>query len=546
MRVKKDFKPRMLIVFLFFAALYSIVLFRLFVVQIHQQSFFSNLAKQQYMTEISMQPPRAILYDRNKQPLVINHLATSAFVLPREFSKSKETKAFLKKYFSAVLTSIEGQKKRRFFWLERHIPEERLKWLKSFKNSDIHFLQEPDRFYTFPSSAHVVGFTDIDNVGIAGLELQFNNVIGGTPTTVELEKDARSGHFYFKKDVKQAGEVGSPVTTTIDKDLQFLVFEEIKKAVDHYDAKAGAGLIMDPSTGDILAMVSYPGFDPGKRPIKNLEETKNILVTEGFELGSVIKVFTALAALEEGVATMDEEIDSEGKSTYIDGFRVENWKPMGVMTFAESIDKSSNVASAKIAKRLGPKLYEHLRRLGFGRQTGIQFPGERTGFINHPYNWSRSSVLVLSFGYEIMATLLQVAKAFSIIANDGYNVKPRLILDPQKRRLENRARLYGQETIDNVKDILDVKGWFADLCKFDGYRIMKKTGTARLVKDGKYSKKSHVYTIAGIVEKGDYKRVIVLFVKEPKNPNILAAQLMAPVFPRVVERMLVHDALAKA
>jgi len=419
------------------------------------------------------------------------------------------------------------------------------RYLFSCPKTRVRFTIEPERFYPFSSTAHVVGFTDVDNIGIAGIELQFNDVVGGTPTTFILEKDARSGYFYFHKDVKKRGEVGESVTLTLDKNLQFFAQEALQKTVEKHEAKGGAALILDPDTGHILALTSYPTFDPHNIRAATSEQKKNIPVTECFELGSVIKIFTALAALEEDVVSFDEEIDCEGKSTKIDGFSVSNWKSLGsgLHPFWMAVWKSNNVGTAKVAKRLGPKLYYHLRRLGFGDKTGIHFPGERSGFVNPPHNWSRSSIIVLSFGYEITATLLQLGKAFSIIANGGYNVQPTLVLDPPSKKLSLASkRLYREETVDHIKNILELKEWVKNRYGIEGFRVMGKTGTARRVKEKKYSDKHHVYTYAGIVEKGDYRRVIITFVKEPKETKFLwSSQISLPMFHDIAQRMVVYD-----
>jgi len=445
---------------------------------------------------------------------------------------------------------MRKEKRRRFLWLERHLSQERLKEIKSFDSKDIYFLAEPERFYPFPETAHIVGFTNIDNVGIAGAELQYNDRIGGTPTTFILEKDARSGYFYFKKDIKEKGVAGESIILTIDKTLQFFAHEELEKTVAKHNAKGGAVLILDPDSGHILSMTSNPSFNPNDIKRISLETTKNIPVTECFELGSVIKIFTALAALEEEVVNIDEEIDCEGKSTKIDGFKVENWKSLGpgLHPFWQVVWRSNNVGIAKVAKRLGPKLYYHLKRLGFGSQTGIHFPGERSGFVNPPHNWSRSSIIVMSFGYEIMATLLQLAKAFSIIANNGYNTQPTLSIKPAKQKIDlGYKRLYSEKSVSQIKEILEFKDWVKSRYGIDGYRIMGKTGTARSVKNGKYSTKDHVFTYAGIIEKENlesqktYRRVIITFIKEPKEKNIWSSQITLPLFHRIAQKMIVYD-----
>ncbi len=539
--IKKNYKPRVLIILITFFVLFFIILFRLYLLQIHRKDFFKILARQQYEVELKINPPRAKIYDKTgKKHLAFNKEVMSAFILPTQFEEQRKTDNFLRKNYRSVYNNIKKDKRKRFAWLERSLSEEKLKELKKLNLKDIHFIAEAQRFCPFAATSTVVGFTDIDNTGIAGTELEFNQRLGGSPTRVKIQKDARSGNFYFEKEVLQEGRTGEPVVLTLDSKLQFLAYEELKKTIKDVEAVSGSVLIMNPENGQILSMANYPDFDPNQKNIKDLEVTKNKIVTECYELGSVVKVFSALAALDEKVVTTDELIDCEGKSAYIDRFRVENWKAVDVIPFSDVIRYSSNVGIAKVIKRLGPKFYTHLRRLGFGQKTHIQFPGEREGFVNPPNNWSRSSLVVMSFGYEITATLLQLGKAFCIIANNGYDIQPILVKKPKKMLNAVRTKIYPNDVIDQVKDILEVIGnrYSKGL---EGYRIMGKTGTARSVKDGQYSKKHHVYSFGGIVEKGDYKRVIITFIKEPKGAGWWASQITAPLFNRVAEKMIIHD-----
>ena len=281
-------------------------------------------------------------------------------------------------------------------------------------------------------------------------------------------------------------------------------------------------------------MASYPHKE------ENGKVSKHLAITDCYELGSIVKTLSALAALDEGVVKYDEEIDCEGKVAYIDGFRVENWKSLKTSPFWEVVQRSSNVGIAKVTKRLGTKFYDHLKRLGLGEKTNIEFPGERSGFVNPPHNWSKPSILVMSFGYEIMATVVQLARIFSIIANDGYDVHPTLI--KERKAPTVIKRLYKQSSIDQIKDILETIG--SARYAIDGYRVMGKTGTARCVVDGKYSNREHVYSFGGIIERDNYKRVIITFIKKPKSPYLWAAQLTGPLFHRIAEKMIIHETIS--
>lgn len=536
---QKNYKVRVILVFLAFMAIYVVLVTRLFLLQIHQKDFFHMLAVQQHQVTLTSNPARGLIFDRSGTvALAFNREVQSAFILPHQLKQSEKTKRFVQANYPDVFARMNENKERHFLWLERHLSPERAAWLKKNGTDDISLINEQKRFYPFESLAQLIGFTDIDNKGIAGIELGFDKTLQGVATQITIQRDARSGNHYFERAVDQEGSQGESLTLSIDSNLQFLAFEELKKTVDEYQAKLGSVMVMNPDTGEVLAIATYPTFDPNQKALPSLEVTKNNVVCECYELGSVIKAFSALAALEEGVVTLDEEIDCEGKVTSIDRFRVENWKSVGVLPFRDVMRMSSNVGTAKVAKRVGKKLYDHFCRVGFGKKTGIEFPGERDGFVNHPKNWSKPSIIVLSFGYETMISLVQLAQAFCLIANGGYLVRPTL-LKKSKQDFEKRERLYQESTINQIQEILESIGTRYDV---PGYRVMGKTGSARCAEGKGYSLKRGIYTFAGIVEKGNYRRVIITFVKEPEKHARWASEVAAPLFQRVAERMVLVDA----
>ena len=458
---KEKYKVRIIIVFLCFCFLFSVIVVRLFLIQIRQTTFFKNLAQQQHELSVTIHPPRAVIYDRYGKPLVFNKEDISAFILPRQLEQRDATERFLKQEYPEVYARLKAHPEKYFLWLERRVPQKRCEALEKRGLADIHFINEFHRCYPYKELAHILGFTNVDSEGIAGVELLSCKQLSGHAATLRLEKDARSGAFYFTKHIEREGKDGEPVTLTIDSTLQTLAYSELEKTVKDYQALGGAVLVLNPDSGEIMAMANYPGFDPNAK-VASLDVTKNIIVTEIFELGSVIKAFCALAALEEGVVTPDEEIDCEGPVAYIDGLRVENVTNVllnalrennNILAFHDVIKYSCNVGVVKVVRRLGTKFYDHLRRIGFGSKTGVQFPGERVGFVNSPEHWSRSSLMVMSFGYEMMASLLQLGRAFSVIANDGYLVDPCLIIAGQQPKVSHR--LYKPATIATMKDILE-------------------------------------------------------------------------------------------
>ncbi|MFH1831370.1 MAG: penicillin-binding protein 2 [bacterium] len=541
MLIHKDYKARVLVLFLCFFALYLVIIIRLFLLQIYQKDFFKLLATQQHHVSVTLEPERAEILDRRGALLAFNRDVPSAFILPHEIHTAQKTESFLKKYYSDVYKRMKKHPERHFLWLERKLTPERFAWFQKFNLDDIKFIQEFQRFYPYKELANIIGFTDVDNKGIAGIEREYCNRLRGKPTHFMLNKDARSTNLYFDKHVIDMGARGISVTLTIDNKLQFLAHEYLKEAIDEFQAQAGAVLVMDPETGEVIVMANYPTFDPNGKVPDDLEKTKNIIVSECFELGSVMKVFAAMAVLEEGAVGFDEEIDCGGRVEYIDHFKVENWKNLEVLPFYNVISNSSNIGIAKVIKRIDKKYYDHLLNFGFGKKTGLVFSGERDGFVNNPRNWSRSSAIVMSFGYEISATLLQLGVAMSMIANGGYLVKPVLVKeDKSYKRNVARKKIYSDKTIAQVKQILEIVG--AKYATIAGYRTMGKTGTARMVVNGRYSNEKHLYTFAGIIEKDDFKRVVITFIKEPAlRKRLWASDVAAPLYKRIAEKLVVHD-----
>lgn len=550
--VQINYRTRSSIVFFLFCVLYAIMIANLYTIQIRQQDFYANLANKQYNVTVTQRPPRALILDRNGKPLALNKDALSAFIMPKMLKQPETLKKFLKKNYPKAYERLIKRPDAHFLFVKRHLGEN-----ETFEHEDIHILKEPSRYYPLRAAGPVVGLTDIDNNGLFGIELTFDKQLAGTPITYGLEKDARSGHFYFDKQVRNEGHEGQPIKLTIDRDIQFLAYEKIKEAALEYGAKSAAALIMDPTTGEILAAVQYPTFDTENIKLLDQQQTKLHVVTEAYELGSVIKAFLAIAALEERVVTPEEEIDCESTlSGYVHGMKVNTTFANGTIPFSDVLKKSNNIGVAKVAFRLKDKLYDHYRRLGFGTKTGITVLGEQSGFVNPPANWSNRSLISLSFGYEISASLLQLARAFGIIANHGYMVPPHMVLESNVDNLLGMSPvprpdtedgknnpLYSPLTILQIRDILQetAAGTTKSLSHIPGLKVMGKTGTARLIVDGKYVENRNIYTFAGILEKGDYKRVIVTFIKEIKNAGVLASVIAAPVFVQIAQQLLIHD-----
>jgi Cell division protein FtsI/penicillin-binding protein 2 len=541
-------KTRIIAIFFIFMVFYGLIICKLYFVQIYNTDFFVNRGKQQYTLTITSSPPRAWIYDRTGHPLALNRDSLSAFITPRNLHEPAKLKRFLRTHFPSALERLEKNPQTRFLYIKRRLSDAQLAVIEREAQQlpDLYILKEPSRFYPIESFGPLIGVTDIDNRGIFGIEMLYNNQLAGKPTTQFLEKDARSGHFYFKKETKKQGAPGTPVHLTIDADLQFLAYEELKETIAQFNSKEGSVLIMDPSNGDIIVMANYPDFDTNNTEHIDQKTTKNKIITEVYEFGSVMKTFLAMAALEEQLFTPESVIDCENKKVgYVNGMKLSTWKAHGLLTLSEVVEHSNNFGTAKVAQKIGTPLYDHYKRVGFGKKTSIKFPGEQAGFVNPPEKWSLQSLNSLSFGYEISATLLQLGCAFSVIANGGHLVAPRLTrteIDTSVP-LGSKQPLYCEKTLREMREILTktITQGTARKAQIKGYTIFGKTGTANLIVNGKYSREHTIFTFVGVIEKGNYKRVIVTFIKEANDNSLHASSITVPLFERIAHQMLIHD-----
>jgi cell division protein FtsI (penicillin-binding protein 3) len=536
-------KHRYTLVFISFAILYISALVYLYIVQIYNAPFFKHLAQTQHNSIIKTQPERAPIYDRHKKILACSKDVYAGFVTPRDIKDKDKLISFLLTHFPESVEKLETYKNKHFMYIKRRLSDQDIETIHASDIEDIHIIKENGRMYTDPCLSSIIGLTNIDNQGVAGLEYMFNTQLQGTPSVSCIEKDARSGCFYFKKIDTVKGKQGTPLHLTIDADLQFLVNKELEYTMHSLSAEEGAVIIVNPENGDVLSLATQPTFDANHTEHLNIEQTKNKVATHAYELGSVIKAFLALAALEEKIYATSDPIDClNTRRTHINGIRVNTWKSHGVLSMSEVIQYSNNIGTSKIALSLGHKLYHHYKRLGFTQPTGL-FPGENAGYMTPPHKWSKASPLSLSFGYEISTTIMQLARAMSIIANGGYDTRLSLIQKNTPHHCTDNTKLYSDYAVTSLKDILEktINSGTARRARIKGYRIMGKTGTAYTLENRTYNKNKSVYTFVSMIEKGSYKRVIVTFVKNVKKKNAYASTVAVPLFERVAQKMLIHD-----
>lgn len=541
-----NIKSRVSILFLTICSLYLILLGNLAWIQIVQHEFYTSLAKRQYEVNINIHPPRAMIFDRHGLPLAINHDALSAFILPKQITHKKELISFLATHFPAAYTRLQQQdplSNQHFMFVKRHLKPDEIKLIEQSGIGDIQLLSEPTRYYPHGTTAGIVGFVDIDNQGLAGIELTCNQQLSGTNTTCMLERDARSGHFHFAKQLEVMGNQGIPITLSIDSTLQFLCMQELEKAMQTVGSQRAAAIIINPCNGEILTLATLPTFDPANLSDREPEKTNNFAVCHVFELGSVMKICASLAALDEKVVTLDEPIDCQNAiSGIVEGRRVNTVKSsvQDIIPFKEVIARSNNIGIATVTCRLGSRLYDHYIRMGLSSKTGIQLPGEQAGFVNDPAHWSAQSIISLSYGYEASLNLLQLGRIFCMIARDGIDVPLTIIKTPQNA---TGKRIYDSGVIAQIKEILEYTTQVGSTKKAQiaGYRIMSKTGTANMLINGQYDTTRNLFSCAGIIQKDEYQRVLIIFMQDTSLKNQFASTIAAPVFEKIAQKLLIHE-----
>jgi len=398
--------------------------------------------------------------------------------------------------------------------------------------SDIFYIHEPERQPVDTAVASIIGTTDSDNRGISGLEYYWNTHLSGTTGIEHVCHDARTLQLCFTKYTQRPHIPGDDIHTTLDATLEFLIHRIVDRHTQKHHAEIGTTLIMDPSNGDVHA-ITQATHDP---------HTSLMPITQTHELGSVMKAFLMAAALEEEVTHPDELIWCDNtRRTTINTIPITTWRADGYMTCADVIRFSNNIGTAKIAQRLGKRIYSHYTSYGFGSTTGIDFPGEQSGHLTPPHRWSLASPSSLSFGYEISMSLIQLARAFSIFANDGHLVQPRLT-NPEAPASWSH-QILSSTTIAQARDVIsiDTMGNTARRGYIPGYQIYGKTGSAHLISDGTYDPTRGIYTFVGLVENGSYQRIIVTCIKEPHGSHRYAATIAVPLFKEIAQDMLIHD-----
>ncbi|KJU85640.1 stage V sporulation protein D [Candidatus Magnetobacterium bavaricum] len=407
---------------------FSAIVVRLFDLMVIKHERFARKSVTQSTTELSIEVRRGMILNRLGRRLAVN-LEHSSVYLDRLNYTPDEKKLYqmaqiINVDYDNLMRAIKGDKG--FVWIKRKLPLEDTAKIEQLKFNGIGFLPEPKRSYTMgPLASHIIGYVDIDNRGLEGIEAQYNNDLTKSGGKYSVERDARGNIFYTSNENEITG---NSIILTIDQGLQYIVETELDTAIDKWKASAATAIMLDPHTGEVLALANRPTFDPNSPARHNPSDRRNRAITDVYEPGSTFKIVTATGVLEEKLVRPDELIDCQGGSIEVGRKKIKDAHPHGILTFMEVIQKSSNVGTIKLAQRLGKqRLYNYIKKFGFGEKTGMDLPGEIPGWARKPEKWSGTSIGAVPIGQEIATTPLQVLIAYSIIANGGYAVYPHIV-----------------------------------------------------------------------------------------------------------------------
>ncbi|HEX7998317.1 MAG TPA: penicillin-binding protein [Pyrinomonadaceae bacterium] len=544
---------RALIVSLTLAAWMLAIGVRLVYLQTAQHDWLKKRALVQQQNDLDTSPVRGLVLDRQGRELARSINAESFFVVPGEIQNVEEMAARLAplvKVEKAVLAARlrEAQEsKRKFAWVARKLDDNAADAVKALGLKGIYSYKESKRHYPNGQLAsHVLGFVGLDEVGLGGVEQFYNERIQGEAGKVFVQRDAR-GESYAS--FKVGAQPGQTVLLTIDQMVQYRTEQALLAAVERSRAKSGTAIVLNPRTGEILALANAPTFDPNDVRASSPEARTNQALQNIYEPGSTFKIVAFSAAIEKGLVKPTDRIDCQMGSINVAGRIVHDHHAFGSLTIAEALAKSSNVAAIKLGRQVGDEeMYEHMKRFGFGSKTGVELPGETIGLLRPVARWQPSSMGSIAMGQEVGVTPVQMAAAFGALANDGVRVKPHLVREIRGvdgslvyQAQPEQRRVVKVETARELRRMLEgvTLNGTAKLAQLNGYTAAGKTGTAQKIdpQTRAYSKTKFIGSFVGFAPVENPSVVIIVVIDEPLGAYH-GGDVAAPVFREIAEQIL--------
>jgi len=505
------------------------------------KAFLQKKGGDRYIRTLELQADRGKIKDRRGEILAGSSPVASVWVNPSVVEITEKQKLALAKLLDMKVASLDqkvSNKQKEFIYIKRRIAPDLAEQVNALDIAGVYLEREYKRFYPAGDvTSHVVGFTGVDGNGQEGLELVRNDALAGQAGQRRVIKD-RAGQIVEELEVVREPSDGDELTLSIDRRIQYLVFRELSKAIEQYKAKAGSAVVLDAKTGEVLAMANFPTYNPNN-PINIKGKTRNRALTDVFEPGSTMKPVTAAAALEFGGYLTTTTVDTAPGYMKIGPATIHDTHSYAELTVAEVVKKSSNVGSAKIALSLDKKkLWNVFNQLGFGEKTDIGFPGEVRGKVRDYKTWRPIEQATMSYGHGISVTLLQLARAYTVFANDG-ELKPVSLVKLDKAPIGQPV--FSASVANSVKDMLELvvqEGGTGTKAQVAGYRIAGKTGTAHKLGANGYERDKYVGSFVGLAPASNPRLIMAVMIDEPTSGQYYGGTVAAPVFSSVMSEVL--------
>ena len=522
-----------------------VIIWKVANLHITERDFLQDQGDRRTIRTVPLVANRGLITDRNGEPLAVSTPVQSIWVDPSKISDDPEDVKALARNLElneeVLIQNLKFKSNLKFHYIKRRLPPSEAEKILRLSVEGVYSQQEYQRFYPQGEvAAHLVGFTNMDDVGQEGLELTYDNWLKGVPGRRQVMQDRR-GNIIEELNTIKTAQPGNRLELSIDFRIQNIAYRELKEEFVARRARAASIVILDVNTGEVLAMANQPSYNPNaKSDIKDFSVIRNRAITDVFEPGSTVKAFTIAAALETGLYQPDTIIETSPGWMMVSGNEVKDLFDYGTLTTSGVITKSSNVGSSKIALDIGAEpIRDLLSRLGFGEVLGTGFPGERTGVLPNPSKWGRHVTATFSFGYGLSATALQLASAYSVLADNGIR-KPVSLLKLSDEAVIDlpRQQVLSPEITVNLRQMLRTvvdadSGGSALEANVPFYSVAGKTGTAHVVGEKGYEENLHNSLFVGMVPASNPQIVIVIVVNEPKGEEHYGGQVAAPVFSRV-------------
>ncbi len=509
--------------------------------QLLDHEFLQGQADARHLRVVEMPAHRGMVVDRNGEPLAISTPVQSVWANPKELVAAPGDLGRVARLLGTKAEHLQrllGQRKsREFVYLRRHLSPDRANQVMALGIPGLYLQQEYRRYYPAGEvAAHLVGFTDVDDQGQEGLELAYDDWLSGEPGAKRVVKDGRR-HIIENVENIRSARPGKSLALSIDRRIQYLAYRELKAAVRQHRARSGSMVVLDNHTGEVLAMVNQPAFNPNNRKRLEVSKMRNRALTDVFEPGSTMKPFVIAAALESGDYRPASRINTSPGLFQVGVHTIRDKRDYGQLDLTGVLRKSSNVGASKIALALEPEdFWSGLYQSGFGSVTASGFPGEASGYLANFNRWRDIERATLAYGYGLSVTSMQLAQAYSVLANDGYRVPVTLLkqsTDSEPERQVVFSPVVARAVRRMMESVVAVDST-APLAAVNGYRVAGKTGTAHKSEAGGYAEKRYVSVFAGMVPASNPRLVAVVVINEPANGEHYGGKVAAPVFSRVM------------